>query len=635
MRSTVRDARDAISTRPEPTQGARGSLARARDWSRQRWEPLALSGLVALAAVFHLWNRWHLSIGEWDESVHAVVAEHLALHPLHPTLYETAALTPSEPYGWTIAHTWLHVPPFGMWMAALSMRVLGDTPFALRLPGLFFVLLGMIVTYLLGRRLFGPRVALVGAVFAGFAPYPLMISQGYMFGDITDTPLMLFVPLALLLLVKGYQTGQLRWLVLAGVCQGICYLAKGAISLAPTGVALGLCTCDWLFPEDGWHALRLRGLATFLGMLILTAGPYNLYTSHAFPAASAAESREWINSFFTNVEAWGHPPDTHFTSYLYAMYGPALALLLLSALVTVAVVALRRRSRADIVVVVWIAALYLPLSVAVTKTPNVTYGAVPAFGLAVGRFVALGASARSRWARAAFAGIMVGTVVMALLITTGLVSNYGIDYTMVLPERFSNTTFAHRLKPYAGELGLAIIAAAIYLAASWWLSRRRSDGVTGADSVTDAPQRSGPPASVSRGAHRYAVWAAASIALLILGAYWLRYDVQVVGRPTIDAGPEIRLGQYLEAHTPANATVLMLSDVPQVAALHTTQLRVMFWAHRDVYATEALGGHSVCALAGYANRAASPFYVVTDSQPIAGRTLGTVDNWTIVQPACA
>lgn len=626
MHSAITDAKAAPTPRPTRLASlASGRAAsRALAWSRQRWELLTLGGLVAIAAVFHLWNRGHLSLGPWDESVHAVVAEHLALHPLHPTLYETAALTPSEPYFWVIAHTWLHVPPFGMWMSALSMRLLGNTPFALRLPGLLFVLVGMVVTYLLGRRLFGPRVALVGAVFAGFAPYPLMISQGYMFGDITDTPLMLFVPLAVLLLVKGYQTGQYRWLVAAGVSQGVCYLAKGAIGLGPTGVAVALCACDWLFVrEDGWHALHLRGLAAFLGPFILAAAPYSIYTSRAFPAASAAESHEWISSFFTNVEWWGQPPDTHVTSYLYAMYGPALALLLMSAAVTVAAVAFRRRSRADLVVVVWIAALYLPLSVAVTKTPNVTYGAVPAFGLVVGRFVMLGMSTRSRWARAAFVGILAGTVVIALLIMTQVISNFGIDYTMVFPDRYLGTTVKHRLKPYVLEIGLASVAAAIYLAGSWWLSKRRSR-------VTpDAGQTTAPWTSRLLG--RRLAWVAAGLALLILGAYWLRYDAQVVGRSTIDAGPDIRLGQYLEAHTPPNATVLMILYPQQV---DTEQLRVMFWAHRDVYSTQMLRGRTVCELNGYAIKAASPFYVVTDQQPVAGRTVGTVDNWIIIQPQC-
>lgn len=610
MRTTITHAKEGAAPRLKLAPG--GAASRACAWALRRWEWLSLGALVAAALGFHGWNRGHLSLGPWDESVHAIVAEHLALHPLHPTLYETAALTHSEPYyTWILTQTWLHVPPFGMWMAALSMRLLGDTPFALRLPGLLFVLLGMVVTFLLGRRLFGPRVGLVGAAFAGFAPYPLMISQGYMFGDITDTPLMLFVPLTLLLLVKGYQTGHYRWLVLAGVSQGVCYLAKGAIGLGPTGVALALCACDWLFRrEDDWHVLRLRGLAVFLGPFILTAAPYSIYTSRAFPAASAAESGEWVTSFFHNVEQWGQPPDTHVTSYLFAMYGPALALLLVSAAVTVAAVALLRRSRADVVVVVWIVALYLPLSVAVTKTPNVTYGAVPAFGLAVGRFAMLGWSARSRWARAAFIGIVAGTVVMALLIMMQVVSNFGIDYTIVFPDHYLGTTFLHRLKPYVGEIGLAAVAAALYLGGSWWLSKPRADTMRH---------------------YRYVAWAAAGVALVILAAYWVRYDVQVVGRPTIDAGPEMRLGQYLEAHTPANATVLMILNPQQY---DTEQLRVMFWAHRDVYSTQWLPGRSVCELNASAVKAASPFYVVTDHQPPAGRTVGTVDTWTIIQPEC-
>ena len=608
-----------VATRGDEAAATR--VARGRAWARTHLDLLGLGALLVAALGFHGYNRWHLSFGPWDESVHAVVAEHLALHPLHPTLYEVAALVPVKPDSfpyWIRVQTWLHIPPFGMWMGALSMRVLGDTPFALRLPGLCFILLGMVVTFLLGRRLFGPWVGLAGAAFAGFAPYALMISQGYMFGDITDTPLMLFVPLALLLLVKGYQSGQLRWVALAGVCQGICYLTKGALGLAPTGVALALCACDWLFPrEDGWYRLRLRGLAVFAVASVVVAAPYSLYTARAFPAAAGIEATMLRLNVTQSVENWGQPTDMHFTQYLYALYGPALALLLLSAGVTVAAMAYFRRSRADTVIVVWIAALYLPLSVAVTKAPNMTYAAVPGIGLAVGRFVALGFTTRSRWARAAIAGVLAGTAVMALLFMAHVLSDASFGYANVVPSHYRLGSLSQRLLPYVEEGGLSLAAAALYLAASAWLRSPRGREVLRRLSGIGA---------------RRAAMVSLGVVVVILAAYWVRYDLQAVARPTIDAGPEIRLGHYLEAHTPANATVLIVTN-QEVSQVANYQLRLTFWSHRDVYSTEELQGHSVCELAGYAAQAASPFFVVAD-YPMAGREVGTVDTWMLLQPDC-
>lgn len=594
------------------------SWARARTWARKRPDLLGLGALLAAALAFNGYNRGHLSLGVWDESVHAVVAEHLAQHPLHPTLYEVAALAPPVSYHWNLIQTWLHIPPFGLWMAALSMRLLGDTPFAMRVPGLLFVLFGMVVTFLLGRRLFSSTVGLVGAAFAGFAPYALMISLGYMFGDMTDTPLMLFVPLAVLLLVKGYQTGQYRWAALAGVSQGVCYLTKGALGLAPTGVALALCVCDWKFArEDGWHPLRLRGLATFAATFALTAVPYTLYTSRAFPATSALELSVLRLELTQNVESWGGPIDTYFTSYMNTLYGPALALLLLSAGVTVAAVGIRRRSRADVVVAAWIVALYLPLTLAVSKAPNMVYAAIPAVGLAAGRFVMLGFATRSRWARAGFIGVLAGAAAMALLIMAHVVSNFGFSYAIVLPDRYHIGGFRNRLVPYVWDAGLSLAAAALYLGARAWLT-----SPAGVRTLRRLQALGG----------RRAAALSLGLVLVILGAYWVRYDLQVIGRPTIDTGPQIQLGQYLNTHTPANATVLLITS-PDLPPELNTQFQVMYWAHRDVYSTEVLPGHNVCELAADAARAASPFYVVIDS-PATGHVIGTVGNWTIFQPVC-
>ncbi|MGO8947595.1 MAG: ArnT family glycosyltransferase, partial [Ktedonobacterales bacterium] len=327
------------------------------------WSVWVLLVMVAGAVGLHIYHLGHTYIGTWDEAFHAVVALHLAQHPLQPTLYDIAALTPPTALNWNNTHFWLHIPPVGMWSAALSMRLLGYTPFAMRLPGLLFVVAGMVVTYLLGRRLYGPAAGLAGAAFTGFAPYTLLLGQGYAFGDMTDTPLLLLTPLTVLGLLAAYRSGRLRWLVLGGAALGLCYLTKGGIGIAPIGIALALYACERLFPpEAGWHRLGLRGLATYLGAAALVAGPYTIYTALAFPASYAVESRNWRDAFFSNYENWGRPIDYHLTIYLYALYGPALAVLLATAVVILAIVALQLQSRADVLVVAWIAVFYVPLT---------------------------------------------------------------------------------------------------------------------------------------------------------------------------------------------------------------------------------------------------------------------------------
>ncbi|HEV7126927.1 MAG TPA: glycosyltransferase family 39 protein, partial [Ktedonobacterales bacterium] len=451
-------------------------------WSR--WPFAIFLVLFAGAMALYTVSLGHTAIAPWDESVHAVVAEHIALHPLQPTLYEVAALTPPVTTNWSLFHIWLHIPPLGLWASALSMRLLGDTPFAFRLPGVVFVGLGMLVTYVLGHRLYGPLAAIIGAAFVGFAPYPLLVGQGYVFGDMTDVPLMLFTPLAVLALVQAYRTGRYRWLVIAGVSQGLCYLAKGGFGLAPAGVLLALYVCERLFPDEpGWQRLGLRGLGAFAGSAILIAAPFNIYTQRVFPAAASIEASNWKTALFTNYEGWGRPLDYHFTTYLYAMYGPALALVLLSAGIVVAVHALSRRSRADIIAIVWIAALYIPLSLAVTKAVPFTYAAVPAVGLVFGRFVALGLSSRALLARAGTLGLLLGAVGTACLLRLGHFTRFETPYHVIMPVQFFPEQYADRASLYGIEFAVSAMAGLLCALVIWAIRSRTSRDATQADSM--------------------------------------------------------------------------------------------------------------------------------------------------------
>jgi hypothetical protein len=607
----------------------RGQAARIR---HLHWSVWVLLVILAGALALHGYNRGHTYIMPIDEAVHAIVAEHLEQHPLDPTLYEIGALSPqyetttmvkSPVWIWTLTHTWLHIPPFGMWAAAISMHLFGNTPGAFRLPGLLFVLAGIATTYLIGRKLFGSFVGLCGAAFVAFAPWPLFMSQGYYFGDLTDTPLMCFTPLAVLGLVWAYRSGRYRWLLLAGFAQGVCYLSKGGLGLAPTGVMLGLFACEWLFPpEDGWRRLGARGLATYLGALLLTAGPYNLYLARAFPAAFAGEQQVWRENIMGAAEGWGRPFDYHLTAYLYDLYGAPLALLLLTAALTVAALSLLRRSRADAVIILWIATLYLPLSLIETKTVSYMYPAVPAIGLAVGRLVSAGISARSQLARA-------GT--MAVLLVT--VASYWLLAHYWLGDPRMLTSHLYRLHPYLVELGACCIALPL-CAGALWLARRY-----------------GPSLRRWLGLHlgnlaerlregwleRAAAGIVVALALIVVGQRWVSVDVvEITQRTEYVVGPWQQVGAYLEAHTPVNATILL----PQGTAVNDAyrRLPVMFWAHRDVYYTTDTSTQTICSLAQRTRAVGSPLYYLAPTSPpalsAAGMVLGGTEGWTLLLPAC-
>lgn len=620
---------------------------RAQALLRRAWSLALLVALAAGSLIIHARHLGHSFIAPWDESIHAVVAEHVALHPLRPTLYETAAIPQLDPADWTHSHIWLHIPPFGLWAAGLSMRLLGTTTLALRLPDLLFGLIGMGAIYLLGRRLYGPIAGLIAAAFVGFAPYPLLMSQGYVFGDITDVPLVALTPLAVLGLILGWKSGRRRWLVVGGVFLGLCYLCKGALGIAPAGVAGALYLADWVFPrEEGWHTIGLRGLAWFFGAAIAVALPYNLYIAHAYPVDYTRESGLWIYAFFHNYESWGMPPDGHLTSWLYQMYGAALALLLVSAMVVLAVLALRHRSRADLVPVIWALTLYLPLSIAVSKAPPMTFGAFGAFGLALGRMVTRGISSRSALARAGTIGLLLGAAGTAAMILAGHLPHADMPYATVFPYSpvlFVPQAFSERARPYAVEIVLSVIATLafllLYLAAgagSRWMGRLRGreHSRSAAKGVRAAAQHDGI-------AQRVLVGCAVALAAVVLASYWLGYDIQASSARSVSQNnPVPSLGAYLEDELPANATVLIPSNNPVERAGYLDpylgRLALMFYAHRDVDSLDPMSAKTVCQIAAETARVGSQTVVFTDA-PFDGMVIGRAhgwDGWTIYAPRC-
>lgn len=586
------------------------------------WTAWALLILVAGATALHLFRLNRDSISPWDESIHAIVAQHVAQHPLTPTLFETAALVPNPPPGWMLTHIWLHIPPFGIWAAALSLRLLGNTPFAVRLPGVFFVAAGMLVSYALGRRLFRRAAGLVGAAFVGCAPYFLMLSQGYVFGDLTDTPLLFLTPLAFYCLLRGYQSGRLRWLAGAGGVSGLCYLCKAGIGVLPMlGALAALYACEWVFPpEDGWRRLGWRGAATALAAAALVAGPYILYTDIAFPAIAHQEAHTWLVALVSGYEGWGRPPDYHLTMYLYGAYGSPLALLLLGSLVALAVIAWRRRSRADALVAAWILALYLPLSIAVTKAAPMTIAAAPAWGYAVARVAQLGLTARSRVRRALTGGALVGVGVLGLGLPWLVASAATRTYTASLPPIPPGVSLIARITPLVLALVVSGLAGAIY-----WFALPGVEASIGPLEASD----------------RRRMWSSGRllsavvilVAVLGVGVTWLDDDWTAVTTPRVFVAPGPDVGAMIAQRTPANASIVLDAD-PEVSV--NANFMAMFWARRDIYMSRDASAAQLCAQARTAAEKRSPFFVLArESQPGAGSPIASVNGWTLYQPNCA
>ncbi|MCR4408062.1 MAG: glycosyltransferase family 39 protein [Anaerolineae bacterium] len=130
-----------------------------------------------------------------------------------------------------------------------------------RLPVAILTSLAVVGIYLLARRLWGQRVALLGAVLLALDPFPVGLSAVLHVDALTAS----FMTLSLLALLVGVQeTNLFRWVVLSGALAGLAMLTKSpAIFLVPFTALVLVVT----FLQRREKTLRL-GAAFFLWLAV-------------------------------------------------------------------------------------------------------------------------------------------------------------------------------------------------------------------------------------------------------------------------------------------------------------------------------------------------------------------------------
>ena len=327
---------------------------------------MRLLAVCGAAFLIRLDPSWQDSLHEWDESVHAVVARHVADNPLRPSLYPDPVL-PMPAYDWTETDVWLHKPPLAFWLMGASLTAFGIGGLSLRLSSVVLSTLGVFLTYATGRRLAGPRVALLAAAFQAVNGLLVALASGRRVADHVDTTLIACVQAGLLALVSGSQDGRFRrgaWL--AGAAMGAGLLAKSAPALVIALVAGAL----WV-RNPGWRHAGPLMARLFAGAAVV-AGPWTLYTWFTFPGEASRAQAYMLQHIFRVVE--GHGGSVW--SYVLGMpriYGELVFLPVL----WLAVVAWRGNSNWRLVAW-WLAIPYIVFSLMATKLTAFVAIAAPA-----------------------------------------------------------------------------------------------------------------------------------------------------------------------------------------------------------------------------------------------------------------
>lgn len=190
-------------------------------------------------------------------------------------------------------------PPLALWSQALSMKVLGVSEFAARLPAWLFHVASCLLIVQLGSRTFEKKVGLLAAIIYSSCTSGLLMS-----GAVLTDPAF---GLALLLAYGGFwfaMHGDRNAAYLGFLGLGLGLLAKGPVTL----VLLAIPLVAWLAFFQRWKCLRHLPWLSGLAIVALVAAPWY--------ALAELKTPGFLDYFVFN-EHWKRYVITDWTGALY------------------------------------------------------------------------------------------------------------------------------------------------------------------------------------------------------------------------------------------------------------------------------------------------------------------------------
>ena len=195
-------------------------------------------------------------------------------------------------------------PPLHYWFNALSIKIFGETEFAARFFGALWGVLGILLVYYIGRRLFGRREGILSALILGTSIG--IIVQARI--NITDTTLTICMTACLgffLLAIQDNEQKKGLYYHLFYIFAALAVLAKGLIGFVLPGVII-FC---YLLITRRWRQLREMRLITGILLFLLVCAPWFILVSLKNPEfARFFFIHEHFERFLTKVHGRYEPP---------------------------------------------------------------------------------------------------------------------------------------------------------------------------------------------------------------------------------------------------------------------------------------------------------------------------------------
>ncbi|MBI2055572.1 MAG: glycosyltransferase family 39 protein [Candidatus Sungbacteria bacterium] len=225
--------------------------------------------ILFVAAVFYF---WHLSRPDiiTDESSYAVRAIGMVDFDFgieQPTPWQWVEKIPP----WMRLSFHDH-PPLVFLLQHYSIRLFGETPFAVRLPSVLAGLASIVLVYLIGKQLYQPVVGLAAAALFAFTVNHVWISRI----GLQESIAIAFMLASAYFFLRGLQNP--RWFMAAGALLGLAFLAKYYILiLVPIFVSLLFVSQHSIYAYDRKHVWSWRFWLALTALFIAVASPVIIY----------------------------------------------------------------------------------------------------------------------------------------------------------------------------------------------------------------------------------------------------------------------------------------------------------------------------------------------------------------------
>lgn len=237
----------------------------------------ALLVIIGLGLILRGYLASQPGLNDWDEKYHALVAKNLVEHPTKPTLFDNPVL-PFDENDWSSSHLWFSKPPMALWSIAGSVAIFGNHEYAVRLPSLIFSLIGIYLTFLIGKRLFNERVGLIAAFFHAINGILIELAAGRGSSDHVETLFIVMVEVAIYFSILSLQRKQMvRWTLLAGLFTGVAFLTKWF----PAFIVFPVWLTGLIFSEQfSWKKCFGLGLLLLLSTAIVIFPWFSIVNSY-------------------------------------------------------------------------------------------------------------------------------------------------------------------------------------------------------------------------------------------------------------------------------------------------------------------------------------------------------------------